>query len=131
MMDNRIFNINGKGQKYLQRVLELALDQSGFSSFKSWAETSKGLVLYWTDHPNTKANKLLGATSAENITPMVFNWLSSPFAKTIELDDWDSDIDQDGHNSEGWRVFCEDWGHVDGSPYAVCCITPAFMWHGK
>lgn len=132
-MDNRVFNVNGHGLDQLRRTLELVLIQSGWRGFASWAETSKGLVLYWTDNPHPNAHKLLG-TVREEIASMVLSWLSSDFAKSIELSNWDADCDHDGHNSEGWRVFCDGWGHVDGvagSSYAICCITPAYMWHGK
>ena len=41
------------------------------------------------------------------------------------------DVDIDGSTSKGWRVFVEDWGHVDNHHTAICCISPSYLWHGK
>ena len=52
MMDNRQFNVNGKGKDMLLRVLELACIQEGFENnpakIRSWKVTPEhGMILYW------------------------------------------------------------------------------------
>jgi hypothetical protein len=129
-MDNRIFNVNGRNEELLLKALELAFEQSGFKC-KGWLATKQGLVLTWyVDGKTTPLPTTTGMTAAE-VLPMVLSWLKSDGAKAVESTGWDADMDHDGHNSLGWRVFCEDWGHVGGSSSAICAVKPAYMWHGK
>jgi hypothetical protein len=71
--------------------------------------------------------------SADQIFPLVDNWLHGEFAKEVlkTADGWDANMDHDGSNSVGWRVYVDDWGHVANNHYAICAIKPAYMWHGK
>ena len=62
---------------------------------------------------------------------MASSWLKGEFAKTVILDDWDADMNHDGSNSRGWRVYVGDWGHVGDEMYAICAVKPVFLWHGK
>lgn len=129
-MDNRIFNVNGKGEELLLKALELAFEQSKCKC-KGWLATKQGLVLAWyVDGKTTPLPTTAGMTAAE-VLPLVLSWLKSDEAKAVETSGWDADMNHDGHNSLGWRVFCEDWGHVGGSSSAICAVKPAYMWHGK
>lgn len=139
-MDNRVFNVNGSGQETLAKVLELAFAQEGRNIKAKYfvVDKKKGLILLWYIHDSWEKNvsKFLTPLTAKAVTPVVMEWLRSDAAKDIELGDWDSDADHDGSNSEGWRVYCERWGHIkgeDGLSYngSIVAITPAFMWHGK
>lgn len=130
MMDNRIFNVNGTGEKMLLSALELVFMQRGEkTTCSAWQATEKGLILLWykcegsTPLPSSK-----GMTAVE-VLPMVLGWLSDVDIRDIEMGRWD--VDQDGHNSIGWRVYCEDWGKVGGNSSAICAVKPAFMWYGK
>lgn len=139
-MDNRVFNVNGSGKKMLADVLRLALFQSGGCYEKSvfgerkaagWTfSEEKGLILLWHVDKST-GNAFIAPLGPEALAEMVYEWLSSEQATSVQLTDWDKDLDHDGHNSEGWRVYCEDWGHVGNNSYAIVAITPAYMWHGK
>lgn len=133
-MDNKIFNVNGSGQKMLEDTLQLVFFQSSERTVtKSWSLCpKKGLILYWSNNVDgIDVNSFLTPLTAEEVTPMVWAWLNSDGALVTEMIGYDKDADHDGSNSLGWRVFVEDWGHINGSPYAICAIKPAYMWHGK
>lgn len=129
MMDNRVFNINGEGPDMLKRVLALAFEQSGNSKCPAYETTDKGLVLLWCK--TDRSIPFPAPLDADQASLVVWSWLESDDAKSIKLSGWDIDYDHDGDNEPGWRVFCEDWGHVGSSHYSIVAITPAFMWHGK
>lgn len=129
--DNRVFNANGEGDKGLRLALELAfLQQSDNASVSGWSQSKEhGLVLYWTT-----GDGIIPFThdlSLDEVFPIVKGWLNSEYAKDLKLDGWDADNEHDGHNSTGWRVYCEDWGHVGGSSYSICAIKRIFVWVGK
>lgn len=131
-MGNKIFNVNGRGIEKLEKTLELCfLQNSDNTTAKSWyVDEEKGLILQWSDSV-VKGTSLLAPMNANLITPMIFKWINSEEAKKIKLEGWDCDHDHDGHNSLGWRVYVEDWGHIKSDWGAICAITPAYMWHGK
>lgn len=131
-MDNRVFNVNGSGEQMLLDALRLAFLQEGKTALcKGWQETKNGLVLTWfVDKNQTPLPSTIGMT-ADEVLPIVTAWLRGGGAKDVVMDGWDANLDHDGENSMGWRVFVGDWGHVDGITNAICAVKPAFMWHGK
>lgn len=135
-MDNRIFNVNGRGKEMLLATLSLASVQEGLK-FKGWYFNPKaGLVLTWCT-PNTNSRNVSSflcgkdGLDAEGIVDSVWDWLQSDQAKTVPLGEWEYNCNHDGHNTMGWRVYCEDWGHVDNDAYTICAVKPCYMWHGK
>ena len=132
-MDNRIFNVNGKGDAMLLRTLQLVFEQSSHVGCCAWKQTIEhGLILYWYASSDEKANQFPSYLSAQDVLPIAKSWLGSDFAAKVESSNsWDKDADHDGSNSSGWRVYCEDWGHVGGSSSAICAIRPVVLWHGK
>ena len=131
-MDNQVFNVNGEGEELLNKALNLVFNQSGFpETCNAWIEDKeKGLILLWHGNGN-EVNLFPSAMTADQITPIVQSWLQGDFARSIKLDGWYADADHDGSNTLGWRVYVEDWGHVASNHYAICAITPAYLWHGK
>lgn len=130
-MDNRVFNVNGRGDSMLLDTLKLAFAQEGTkTTCESWVfNKDKGLILCW--HADEGHMKLPSPLTAEACLPMVLAWLTSSDIKQMSYEGWDRDEDHDGSNSMGWRVYCEDWGHVGDEHYAICAVRPAFLWHGK
>jgi hypothetical protein len=130
-MDNRIFNVNGQREDHLQSALQLAFNirwNAKAVAFKVVPE--KGLVFYWHHDPSSTI-PLLPGTTTDMLAKVAMEWLKSEEAKSMPMDGWDADKDHDGHNSLGWRVYCEDWGHVGSSPYAIVAVKPAYLWYGK
>lgn len=136
-MDNRIFNVNGRfdkdGQENLAATLRLVfqlLGHPGVEGNKAVGyriSPTHGFVLYKdiTDRCTPFACKL----GADQVFPQIVAWFESN--PRCERTGWDAAADHDGHNGPGWRVYCEDWGHVDNEWAAFIAIKPAFMWYGK
>jgi len=135
--DNRLFSVNGRGKEMLAATLAIAAQQHGDrpDTFEGWIDDpKKGLILVWHAEPG-KANKFISRLTASQVAEQVWPWLESikhvkPY--TLELLQWEGNMDHDGSNSIGWRVYCEDWGHVGpASSYAIVAVKPVYLWHGK
>lgn len=129
--DNRIFNINGNEDEHLLAVLKLAFAQKGTTCKGTFFDVNKGLILLWWCDKGDKGCPLPVPLTAEECFPIIKSWLKGEQAASMKCEGWDADADHDGDNSMGWRVYCEDWGHVADISYALCAVRPAFMWHGK
>lgn len=130
-MDNQIFNVNGDNDDDLALALKLVF--GNMQSCEGWFETKQhGLILLWhCGDSETRGTRLPTPFTSDDCLPFIRKWLVSDFAKTVELADWCHDMGHDGHNTEGWYVYVEDWGHVADSYYAICGIKPSYAWHGK
>lgn len=129
--DNRVFNVNGQGRDRLTETIGLAFNLSGVDqTCTGYAQTNEhGLILLaW---PEKDCVCLPTEFDAILTSDICWSWLNSEKSKDIVLNGWDIDSDHDGHNTEGWRVYLEDWGHVGEYRSAICAVRPAFMWHGK
>jgi hypothetical protein len=131
-MDNRVFNVNGQGHDMLRTALKLVFEQDGKrTTAERWRiDPDKGLILFSCGEQKD-SHPFPTPLNADGVLSTVWNFLNSVEAAKIKLKDWDCDEDHDGSNSLGWRVYCEDWGHVADEFHAICAITPAYMWHGK
>ena len=128
-MDNRIFNVNGSGDSMLLKTLQLVFEQCD-STCKAWTfSKNHGLILLW--YKEQDVNTFPTPLNAEQCLPFVVAWLNDDEAKTVKLTGWDEHADHDGSNGVGWRVYCEDWGHVDNISSAICAIKPVVLWYGK
>ena len=114
-MNNRVFSVNGSGSDKLLATIKLAFNQD-FTPFmqrvepicKGWAfNKEKGLILlsYFGREDNVN---VLPDMTADQVFPLVEAWLKSDEAKSVEKTGWDRDLDHDGHNTGGWRVYVED-----------------------
>jgi hypothetical protein len=132
-MDNAVFNVNGRGEEMLLNTLELAFLQREYRTCNGWKITKKGFILSWCLPSNSAFTPFPGNVefTPKEVLPLILKWLQSDTLEEIEMNGWDANIDQDGHNSLGWRVYSEDWGHVDDYWEAICAIKPAYLWYGK
>jgi hypothetical protein len=158
MMDNRLFNVNGTGDDMLLLTLKLAgmQESSRPDCFAGWRYVPDfGMVLYWHTKAEEGIAPFMHNLTAEEVTPVVARWLKSSEEAKAEVaklrvrrsaypewkepaygiedprSTWDLDQQHDGDNYPGWRVYCQNWGHVAGSHYSICAVRPAFMWAGK
>jgi hypothetical protein len=140
-MDNRVFNVNGRGEEALAATINLAILHEGWgdkrNTLEGWrVSEEKGLILYRyiPSDREAAANRFLAPMTPAQVAPVVMQWLKQQHeAKTTYAvqTHWDEDIEHDGSNSEGWRCYVEDWGHVEDD-WGVCvAVVPAHMWHGK
>ena len=153
-MDNAIFRVNGPLEKeggfdFLLNAVELALRQKGFDGINGirpsgWSfSPATGLVFYWSD-PGTlyggvqyhAFSAMPGETdfkglSAEDTANVIRKWMETEQAGDTELGQWCDNHDHDGHNTIGFLIYMDDWGHVGDSSYALFGVKPCSLWHGK
>lgn len=132
MFDNRIFSMNGCDEDMLLDTLRLVFKQEECRDCDGWSTTAEhGLVLlkYTTNAPGEQ--KFPVPLTADQVFPMVAQWLKSDGAKNVVRRDFDAPYDGDVANEPGWRVYCEDWGHVGDFTNALCAIKPVAVWLGK
>lgn len=129
--DNVQFNVNGIKDDDLFKCLELAFGlhaPSGCAGFIK--DDEKGLILLWYTGADKESQSFPIKLSVEEIFPIIKVYLKSEEADLVKLEDWDRNQDHDGHNEKGWRVYCEDWGHVK-THYSICAIKRSYIWYGK
>ena len=148
-MDNKIFNVNGKTKDQLSLAVQLMLlDEYGKDNrigmkVRGWYfSQTKGLVLTWYVGEKYKATPFTDRMgkpcpiNTEELVDLLWNWLHSDEAKTVECKDWDADSDHDGSNTLGWRLYVDKWGHVAETEhtidhYSIAAFKPAYLWYGK
>jgi hypothetical protein len=131
-MDNRLFNVNGEGDAMLLRALELVFEQDNMKDAAAYrVDKEKGLILLWHRPDGRESTPFPSDLTPKEVLPIVSAWLKSDEAKKVKGGKWEDDYEHDGSNSEGWRVYCEDWGHIGDETYAICAIKHVYLWHGK
>ena len=154
--DNTVFNVNGEDLEQLKLAVKLLFSTTGNRKTEAFKYVpGYGLIFYWHSPKEDKSEglkQLMQPMGAEATALYLLEWLQkSPEAsieleklreseddddnkneeESIRLSSWDNDIDHDGSNYVGWRLYVEHWGHVNNSPYAIGCIKPVFLWCGK
>lgn len=148
-MDNKLFNINGRTKQQLVRAIDCFLfDEYGsYHSVKGWSyRKDKGFVLHSYLRENDKNSEVKPFTNRigiptsinkDELVDLLWEWLSSEEASEVVLGDWEEDLDHDGSNDKGWRLYTEHWGHVfnkDGTTIdhsTLGAFKPCYCWYGK
>lgn len=129
-MDNRLFSVNGEGQEMLERTLALAFEQQGpNTAAKAYlVDPKKGMILLWYHDKGSTA--FPAPLNPKQTAALVWAWLGTE--PKIEQERWEKAyIGGDVWSEPGWRVYCEDWGHVGDNHYAIVAVKPVFLWAGK
>lgn len=61
---------------------------------------------------------------AEGAADFALRWLNGAA-------EYGAEPDHDGDNEKGWRLYNEDWGHVDGDWQALIAVAPNWAMYGK
>lgn len=137
-MDNRQFCVNGENKKDLLVALELAF-KIRYEKTKAAAyviDRKKGFVLLWSDHKDSVRFPV--KLAPKSIVDMIWEWLKQQYKDGFTPDDnWDKaskDLCVDSH--PGWKVYCEEWGHVklsstEAGTYAIVAVKPVWLQFGK
>lgn len=130
-MDNRQFCVNGEGKQILAECLSLAFKTKwGGTKATGYMLTKKhGMILLWAEVEGKGFNQFPCKLDSAACTEIVWNWLESK--PEVEYDEWEEDMDHDGHNKVGWKVYCESWGHVNSMWEAFIAVKPVHLWYGK
>lgn len=124
--------IDFKGYK-LDPVLGMILgiydhDTKGFQKFPfGEGKDAQALAAFFYNYLKTpEAKNLAPVPSVKDAKKESVSDEYENFRKDIETD---VDIDHDGDNHLGWRVFTGYWGKVKGTEGIA--IRPAYCWYGK
>ena len=144
-MDNKIFNVNGRTIEQLELAVQLVLlDEYGQHDVVSgyYVSPKKGMVITRdvTVGKSKPFTDSLGNPKIiigyKELASILFDWLMSPEAKTIECIGGDENYPHDGSNDLGWRIYVEEWGHIRGDDNcldhsSIFAFKPAYLWYGK
>ena len=128
--DNRVFDVNGRGQKMLAAAISLAFQQQNDDAMASATgysvDRDVGITLHWLNdgHGVTGVVPFPSRMSADRCADVVWDWLQSK-PDVSPGKGQDADIDHDGDNGAGWRVRL---GEVHT---AICAVRPVLLWYGK
>lgn len=120
MSDNAHFDITGAP---LAICLQIATGISSSGRVTGWrmdADKNR-LILY--SLPSPRATPLPAPLTGEALVLFVKAWLDQA--------SYGVEPDHDGDNSRGFRIYNEDWGHIDHEYQAFVAIEPAWLMHGK
>ncbi len=130
MADNRAFDISD--DRYLEQWLDLCMGSRMATGYAVRKVREPGttamtrLVLFW--HKSSEATDYhpfpspVGYNVAAELAQ---SWLTA----TVPSDEYPDDVD--GDVKSGFRIYSQEWGHVDGDPYAFVAISPIWMIYGK
>ena len=145
-MDNRLFNVNGRTKEQLTLAVKtLLLDEYGKQQkVKGWYfSENSGLVLTWSVGdsqqkaiPFTNRMGQPEEIGEEELVNLLWEWLKSDEADKVKLGDWEGDLDHDGSNDTGWRLYVDQWGHVKETKhtidhYSIAAFKKVYLWYGK
>jgi hypothetical protein len=124
-MDNRIISVQSEGRKAFDLAFQLLFDNAPGDTVTHYIDHPKaGLILLWSSESN--AIKLPVPLKWKEAADLAWAWLGSKTDK-----EYTEYCDHDGSNGHGFRVYCEDWGHVGGYHYGVLGVVPVWAWYGK
>ena len=137
MFDNKLLNINGGTKELLNLALQIAFAQEHDKcKATSWLVTKEfGFILSWCSDNSPFGNesfvKFPLDMSSNLMTDLIWDWLQTTSPTAFKLQKWEGNVDHDGDNSIGWRVYVEDWGNIGHCSTVICAIKPVYLWHGK
>ena len=82
------------------------------------------IIFYWTVPRNENYHPFPTKLDAEGICFVAKNWLKNDA-------EYGPQPDHDGSNKEGFVIYNEEWGHVDGQYEAFLAVAPNWSMYGK
>lgn len=119
--DNQVISITGVDRLAFDRAFEFF----GLDHVVGYEITSThGLILYWA--PANSMTPLPFKMTPAGIRTFCWEWLNCAGAEMLG-----SQPDHDGSNKLGWRIYNEEWTHVNGRRQALCAVQPIWAMYGK
>lgn len=127
-MDNFHIDVTSYGQESLFHIMQIIAERHKVArGYLVQPEGIGRLVFYWWIPAGNKLIQSLPFTlDAQSMTDFTRRWLAEV--------EYPEEPDHDGSNSRGFRVYNNEWGHVQGAPekeYSMCAVAPEWAWHGK
>lgn len=143
-MDNFQIDVVAEGEKTLVELFEIAFrHNSAGGTAVAWNEveipfkgveylgdtspTRPTLVFYWHYEEKEKTVRLPSPISPTLAARFAMEWISE--LKRVKRLPNEPDID--GSVGHGFRVFTEDWGHVQNNGYAIIAVQFVWATYGK
>lgn len=102
----------------------------GSPKAKAWSVDMDGkrMVLYWTvperGETRQEVHPLPAAMELQQVASFIESWLGTV--------DYGPEPDTDGSTDKGSRVYCQNWGHIDGHGWgSFVAIEPEWIVYGK
>lgn len=150
-MDNRIINIQSEGQSSFNMAMNLLIEGSPGKRMEAFAvlpsleercthnpsrtnvqgKSSNTLVLFWSRPSNSVWTPFVQnlRLKLRGIQEYAWEWL---VAQDEKREEYLGDNVFDGSlGKEGFKAFCEEWGHVGEERRAFAAIRPMWAWYGK
>lgn len=150
-MDNRSINVCSVGQEDLTLALKIAwknVPGRTISHYKvinltqktsyygepttrhieEYVEDDKGihtLILYWSNPNKKDVKELPYPLNLDQTITFVEGWLNQVTYPKCEEDGGDISTEK------GWKLFTDDWGHVQGDWATFVGIQPKYALYGK
>ena len=128
-MDNFQLDIRSRTKTHFDEALQMAFDAAPGRKATHYKITKKhGFILYWSGDDIKGLTAFPYEMSCKDAIPFIWGWLQK-----VNYDDYEKPYDDGGdvENVKAFRIFNEDWGHVDNESYAFVAVKPAWAWLGK
>lgn len=128
IMDNFQIDIRSRTKTHFDEAVRIAFDAAPGQKATHYKITKKhGFILYWHGEDIKGLTALPYEMTAGDAIPFIWGWLQK-----VEYEDYEEPYDDgDVENVKAFRIFNEDWGHVDHDHYAFIAVKPAWAWLGK
>ena len=127
-MDNFAFDVQAEGRESLESLLTVAFaNNAPGGDAWGWKELKDGTGIFLVWSETRDAFRFPCRLSAHDCAKLVQKWLEA-CPKEKRLND---PGDFDGSVGNAFRLYVEDWGHVDGDHYAIVAIQATWAWYGK
>lgn len=108
----------------LKPALEIAFASSPGGKASHYKIYDNKLVFAWHENAGKDFIPFVTPIDKDGAHDVVINWLKHSA-------EFDSQPDHDGDNGRSFRIYCEDWGHIDHNHYAFVAIEPVWAMYGK
>ena len=124
-MDNFHIDVTAEKEETFKLAMRIAFSvqdtATHFAIIKGNKEGTKRLCLFWDEGRDRQP--LPYEMTVEKAIRFAWDWLS-----TVE---YPPQPDHDGDNHKGFRVYNEEWGHVDDDSAGIVAVDPAWAMYGK
>ena len=80
---------------------------------------------------HSTVNRGYSGLNPDSVMPIINAFLDDDNLTNTTTDDDVNPCDSDISVKRGWRIFCEEWGHIDESWQAIVAIKKVWLWYGK
>lgn len=108
----------------IKPALEIAFSNAPGSKATHYRVHENRLIFAWHESAGPEFTPFLIPLTAETAVDVVSAWIETGAV-------FGSQPDHDGDNEKSYRIYCEDWGHVDHNHYAFVAIEPRWAMYGK